>query len=139
MNVVRAFAEYLQGAGVATLGQNLFISRVPSSKKLREENIDPNRIFWLKAGGGSPVSKSVNGSSTKNHVIEIYLRDLEGNAVNETLQELGDDLSCAGCVTLEGYDVVEVDTNGPWSDQDLDDEERTVGLLQVTITIHKEC
>jgi hypothetical protein len=139
MNVVRAFAQYLGDAGVATLGRNLFISRVPSSKKLRDEGIDPNRIFWLKAGGGSPVSKSVNGSSTKNYIIEIYLRDLEADDVNETLQELGDDLSCAGCVTLEGYDVMEVGTNGPWSDQDLDNEERTVGLLQVTITIHKEC
>jgi hypothetical protein len=133
MNVVRAFAEYLQGTGVATLGQDLFISRAPSSNKV------PDRIFWLKAAGGPPPKKSVSGSSTKPYVIEIYHRDVNTEGVHEVLQELGDDLSCAGCVTLQDYNVTEVQASGPWTDQDLDNEERTVGLLQVTITIHKEC
>lgn len=133
MNVVRAFADYLQSAGVATLGQDLFISRAPSSNKATD------RIFWLKAGGGPVLRKSVNGSTRKNYVIEIYHRGVNTEGIHETLQELGEDLTCAGCVTLAGYDVVEVATNGPWTDQDLDNEERTVGLLQATITIHKEC
>jgi hypothetical protein len=133
MNVVRAFANYLQATDVATLGQDLFISRAPSSNQV----ID--RIFWLKAGGGSTVSKTVDGSTTKQYIIEIYHRDVNTEGVHETLQELGEDLSCAGCVTLEDYDVLEVATNGPWTDQDLDNEEREVGLLQATITIRKEC
>lgn len=139
MNVVRAFANYLQSAGVATLGQDLFISRAPSSKKLRDMGLNPNRIFWIKSGGGGPGTKTVNGSSRKPYVIEIYHRDVNTDGVHDVLQELGEDLSCAGCVTLEGYDVDEIETNGPWTDQDLDNEERDVGLLQITITIHKEC
>lgn len=133
MNVVRAFANYLQDSDVATLGQDLFISRAPSSNK----TID--RIFWLKANGGSQISRSVNGSAQNNHVISVYHRDTDSESVYETLQELGEDLTCTGCLTLENYDVIQTVINGPWTDQDLDNEERTVGLMQVTITIRKEC
>lgn len=133
MNIVRAFANYLEASDVATLGQDLFISRAPSSNKV----ID--RIFWIKANGGTQLSRTINGSVIQNHVIEVYHRDVNTEAVYETLQELGDDLSCAGCLTLEDYDVVEAVVNGPWTDQDLDNEERLVGLMQVTITIRKDC
>lgn len=133
MNVVRAFAEYLQGIGVATLGQDLFISRAPSSNNV------PPRIFWVKAAGGTSLPRMVNGSSQKTSVIELNHRDVRTEGVYDTLQSLGDDLTCAGCLTLEGYQVTDVSVEGPWTDQDLDDEERDVGLLQITITIYKEC
>lgn len=138
MNVVRAFANYLQDSDVATLGQDLFISRAPSSNRTIDgQPID--RIFWLKANGGSQVLRTINGSAQNNHVISIYHRDVDSEGVYETLQELGEDLTCAGCLTLESYDVIQTVINGPWTDQDLDNEERTVGLLQVTITIGKDC
>ena len=133
MNVARAFASYLQDTGVATLGQDLFISRAPLSTEV------PSRIFWLKASGGTEVAKSVNGRAQRQHLIEVYHRDTDTAAVYDVMQELSDDLTCAGCLTLEGYEVLEVSTSGPFTDQDLDDEERTVGLLQVRITIRKEC
>jgi hypothetical protein len=133
MNVTRALANYLQSISVGTFGTDIFISRAPSSDKV------PDSIFWLKATGGSLLKKAVNGSSQRNYVIEIYHRDVNTESVYETLQGLGEDLTCAGCVTLESYDVVEIVTNGPWTDQDLDNEERTVGLLQATITIMEEC
>lgn len=133
MNIVRSFAEYLQGVNVAILGNDLFISRAPSSSNV------PDRIFWLKAAGGPPVQRSVNGGSRQSRVIELYHRDVKAEGVYETMQEIADDITCAGCVTLSGYDVIEVQTSGPWTDQDLDNEERQVGLLQITITTHKEC
>lgn len=133
MNVTRAFANYLEAAGVATLGQDLFISRAPSSLRATD------RLFWIKSNGGGTEERSVNGGSIKDYAVEVRLRDVDAEDVYETLQELGEDVTCAGCVTLEGYDVQKIKTNGPWTDQDLDNEERTVGLLQVTITIHKEC
>lgn len=132
MNVTHAFAEYLEGAGLATLGTDMFISRAPSSTKAG------NRVFWLKAAGGSTPIRSVNGTPRVEHVIEIYHRDVAGEGVYETLQSLGDLLSDAGCVPLSGYNVMSISTNGPWADQDLDDEEREVGMIQATIIVHKE-
>lgn len=133
MNVVRAFADYLHSVGIATLGTDLFISRAPSSNKTGD------RIFWLKANGGNQDARSVNGSTTQNYIIEVYHRDVSTEGVYETLQELGEDLACAGCLTLASYDVIQAVINGPWTDQDLDDEERTVGLMQVTITVRQGC
>lgn len=140
MNVLRAFANYLQTTGVATLGQDLFISRAPSSTA-KAVNGSPvsDRIFWLKSAGGTTISKAVTGSTQKNYLIELYLRDVNTEGVHETMQDLGEDLSCTGCVTLENYDVVSVSVNGPWTDQDMDNEERDVGLLQITVLINKEC
>lgn len=133
MNVVRAFANYLEDAGVATLGTDLFISRAPSSLTTG------NRIFWLKATGGGEVSRAITGSAERQYVIEVYHRDTSTEGVYETMQQLGDDLVCAGCLTLEGYDVEDVRTNGPFADQDLDNEERTVALLQVTVSVRNTC
>lgn len=131
MNVVRSFADYLVGIDVATLGQDLFISRAPSSNKVGD------RIFWLKSGGGTTLSRAVNGSVMQQYIIEIYHRDVNTEGVHETLQGLGDDLSVPGFVTLEDYDLVKLAIDGPWIDQDLDKEERDVGLLRATLTVHK--
>lgn len=130
MNVVRAFANYLTNIGIGTFGQDLFISRAPA---------EPNRIFWLKANGGSSVARSVTGQDQKAYVIEVFHRDTNTEAVYEAMQELADDITCAGCLALEGYEVVSVSINGPFTDQDLDNEERTVGFMQITLTIYKEC
>lgn len=133
MNLVRAFAQYLESIGVATLGQDLFISRAPSS------NNAPDRIFWVKAAGGTSLPSTVNGSTQRTSVLELYHRDVRTEGVYDTMQTLGDDLTCSGCLTLEGYQVTDVSVDGPWTDQDLDNEERDVGLLQITITTYKEC
>lgn len=131
MNVARAFADYLATVKSLTLGQNLFISRVPSSNQVGNRT-----VWWIKANGGTVVSRGVQGSAVRQYLIEIYCRDVSAEGLYETLQALGDSLTTAGCMTLAGYDVIHVDTNGPWTDQDLDSEERTVGLLQVKLTIN---
>lgn len=139
MNIVTAFAGYLESTDVATLGQDLFTSRAPSSKTLKQANLNPDRIFWVKPAPGAPPERSVNGPQRQFYGIELYLRDLSANDVNETLQSLSDSLSCSGCVQITGYDVLRIEVEGPWTDQDLDNEERTVGLLQLTIIVNKEC
>lgn len=139
MTLVTAFADYLQSIGVATRGEDLFTSRAPSSKALDIAGHNANRIFWVKSAPGAPPERSVNGPQRQFHGIDLYHRDLSADAVDETLQMLSDKLSCPGCVHIPGFDVLEIEVEGPWSDQDLDNEERTVGLLQLTITTEKEC
>lgn len=131
MTVSQAFAAYLASTQGLTLGQNLFISRVPSSNKVS----DP--VFWIKSYGGPLLSRSIQGRASKQYVIEVYFRAYGAETVDETLQALGEALTPKN-ITLAGYDLQDADTNGPWTDQDLDDEERTVGLLQVKLLINEE-
>jgi hypothetical protein len=135
MNVARSFAQYLEDSGVATFGQDLFISRAPTSNdRDTSGSTVPQNIWWLVANGGSPDSRLL-----RNYSLNVYYRDRSADAVYEKLQKLEEDITCEGCLTLEGYEVVEVVSSGFFADQDIDSEDRTVGLLQVNIKVYKEC
>lgn len=134
MNIASSFAEYMESTDVATIGQDLYIARAPSSNT---ENVDgdpiPQNIWWLVANGGFKRGK------LDVYSLNIYYRDRNALCVYDKLQQLSDAITCAGCLELTGFEVVEVETTGFHSDQDIDNEERTVGLLQVEITTYKEC
>lgn len=129
MNIVHDLAQYLQDQGVATLGQDMFISRAPT-----EERVD-NNIYWLKANGG------VQDNKFDVYSVQIYYRDINPQCVYDNLQTVSDLLTCnSNCFELTNFDIVSVEAVGFHSDQDLDNEKRTVGLLQVNITTYKgEC
>jgi hypothetical protein len=134
MNIVQSLAAFLQSSGVATQGKNLFISRAPASGELDTDGQQiPQNIWWLKSGGPQ-------GRQGKFFVkpVDIYYRDRNANNVYDLLSDLEETLTCAGCVTLDGFDVVQIEGTGMFSDQDLDDEERTVGLLQINVIIFKK-
>lgn len=131
MTVAKAFANYLVAANGLTLGTNLFISRVPSSNQAS----DP--VWWLKQSGGQVVSRTTQGGALKQYLIEVNMRAYGGEAVDEALQALGDSLTTS-FVTFDEYDLYQIEPNGPWTDQDLDNEERSVGLLQVKVIINEE-
>lgn len=132
MTVSRAFANYLQSIGVGTLGTNLFLSRWPSSNKIA----DPS--FLIKEAPGQLVKRTIQGQAINRYLIELYMRAYGGGTVDETLQSLRGQLTTSA-VTLESYTLYSnPETNGPWADQDLDDEERTVGLLQIKFVILEE-
>jgi hypothetical protein len=137
MNLIRAFAAYMEASGVATYDKDLFISRAPSSNTFDQDGDEiPQNIWWLKAAGGSqpanPNFRGQLGTST----IEVYYRDRDPEIVYDKLTELAADLSCNGCLALDGFEVVGVTTTGPFVDQDVDAENRMVGLLQVNITTY---
>lgn len=98
----------------------------------------PDSIWWLKAEGGTHVGFSVDGIPTQTNVIGCYFRHRSAKEVYDTLEALRDTVTTAGCFTLDGYQVVEIPTTfGPFNDEDIDDEDRTVGYIQVTITTRK--
>lgn len=132
MTVIQAFAAYLQSVDVATLGQNLFISRAPSSNKVA----DP--IFWVHEAPAQLIGRTVQGRPINQYVIDLHMRSYDGQTVDETLSALRSVVTSPD-LTLSGYTLSEhPETSGPWSDEDFDNEERTVGLLQVNLKVIEE-
>lgn len=134
MNIVKSLVDYLEDSGVATFGQDMFVSRAPSSNTKATNSADiPQNLWWLVSSGGS------RDGLLDTYNVDIHYRDRDAECVYEKLQSLRDNLTCAGCVELEGFEVVSIEVTGFFTDQDIDDEERTVGLLQVTITAYQSC
>ena len=133
MNLIETFGDWLIEQSVMTSGQ-LYISRVPSGPNA------PDTLWWLKAEGGADLSRYVTGESIQNTVIGVYYRDTDPQAVYNRLEALRNLVVCAGCLTLEGYTIKETPTTqGPFTDQDLDNEEREVGTLKVVLTTSRSC
>ncbi len=132
MNVSQSFAEYLENVGIATLGQNLFIGQAPSTNKV------PDSIYWIVVTGGSPT-KTVTGGASKEYTISVYMRSRDYREVYQSMQELEVLLNCDACTELTGYETLDITAAVLSIDDDLDSEDRKVGVLQATITTYKSC
>lgn len=129
-NIVEAFRDWMETESLATPGQDLFISKAPTG----------TTAYWLVASGGNTGVRYPNGGGITDTTISVYYRDPEPKNVYDNLEALRDSVECAGCLELEGYTVVSIYTTGPFADQDLDSEDRTVGLLEITLSLKKkEC
>jgi hypothetical protein len=133
MTIVESFANYLSDLLDVTRGVDLFVSDAPSSAKAL------NSLWWIVAFGGAPVTRNVDGGLSKSYQVQVFYRSRSNKDVYDQMFALEESLNCAGCVQLEGYDVLEVSTNTFPTDDDIDSEGRKVGLLQITISIFKEC
>ncbi len=133
MNIAETFATYLQTLGIATLGQTLFVGNAPSSNRVSDS------IYWIVESGGSPLSQNKTGETIKSTTLEIYYRDINYKNVYDKLNSLEDSLTCSGCVQLNGFDIIKIDVVSYPIDQDLDNESRKIGMLQVNLVSYKEC
>lgn len=134
MNIAEAFADFMESSlGIATLGQDLFIGEAPDS------NVSPDALYWITTSGGNPVNKMHSGEVLKQYTINVFYRDTTEEAVYNELQSLEESVNCNGCTQLEGYETVDIEATTFPVDDDLDSEDRKVGLLQVTLTTYKEC
>lgn len=133
MNLAEAFATYLATLTGSTLGQTLFIGEAPSSDKVADA------IWWIVENGGSVISKNSTGEARKSYQIEVYYRNRDYKAVKDGLYALEEDLNCDGCSQISGYDTIDIEATTFPIDNDLDSEDRKIGLLQVNITTYKEC
>jgi hypothetical protein len=132
MNIAEAFVELLEDLGIGTFGQDIFIGQAPSSNKV------PDSIWWVISSGGSPA-RIASGESIKTYHVEIYCRNRDYKLVYDDLHSLEEQLNCDNCVELDGFDTVKAEAEVLSIDDDLDAEDRKVGLLQVTLTTYKEC
>lgn len=131
--IIDSFAEMLENMGVATRGQDLFIGNAPSSNKV------PDSIWWLVQSGGDKEINLSSGEALKNYRVEVYCRNRNEKVVRDALFQLEEDLNCDGCTQLDGYETVDVEAITFPVSQDIDDEDRSIGLLQVNLKIYKEC
>lgn len=133
MNLVEAFATHLATLTGTTLGQTLFIGEAPSSDKVADS------IWWVVDNGGGVLNKNATGEARKNYQISIFYRNRNYKAVKDALFTLEESLNCDGCTQLSGYDTIDIEAITFPIDNDLDSEDRKIGLLQANITTYKEC
>lgn len=132
-NIADAFATFLENNTTATLGQDLFISNAPSS------NQTTNDLWWITLSGGSKVQTLPTGEPIKAYTINVYRRHRSYQQVYDDLTALEELLNCDGCTQLTGFDTLDIEANLLSVDNDLDSEDRKIGLLQATINTIKEC
>ncbi len=133
MTIAESFVDYLEEKGVGTFGQNIFIGEAPMTNKVT----DP--IWWVIESGGSKLVKAMTGESIKQYTLNLYRRDRDYKLLSQTLFDLGEELSCSNCVQLQDFETVEIEVTSFPIDQDLDSEDRKIGLLQINIKTYKEC
>lgn len=133
MTVFQAFINFLEEQGCGVFGQNIYAYRVPNSKKTQTE------LYYLIPSGGSPVRRTSTGKAIKLYQILIYFRSNSAEKVDNTLNELEKLLNCAGCVELEGFELVDIQATSFPTDQDLDSENRMVGMIQCQLQVYDGC
>jgi len=133
MSLVETFRDWCVTNATTIGSDQAFVSRAPSSNRTNDA------IWWFRAAGGSQTGRTIDGRSLSQKVIEIYYRNADALTVADKLDLLASEITCHGCLELDGYVVISVEATGPFTDQDLDSEERTVGLLQITIEVYEDC
>ncbi len=130
--VSEAFVEYLEGQNYGTFGTDLFISQVPSNA--------PDSTLWVITSGGSPIQRLATGEMLKQYFISVFYRSNSAQDVEKKMFALEELLNCTQCVELTGFEVQDITAQNFGSDEDIDNEERRVGMLQANIKIYKkEC
>ena len=133
MTITESFVKLLEDKGYGILGQNIFLWRVPNSLKT------PTELFYIIPSGGSVIRTSPTGNKIKMYQFLIYFRSNSAKRVDEVLSQVDDELSCAGCVKLEDFELVDITVSGLPADQDADSENRMVGMVQVQLEVYKNC
>lgn len=133
MTMIQSFAKLLQDKGYGIPGQNIFLFRVPNSKKTETE------VLWLIPTGGTPMNRNRTGELIKSYQVLIYFRSESARRVDTVLNELESMLNCAQCVSLEGFELVDIWATQLPTDQDLDTENRMVGSISCQLQIYKSC
>lgn len=133
MTISESLVKLLENKGFGVFGQNIFLYRVPNSLKTATE------LFWIIPSGGTVTRAYPNGDKNKLYQFLIYFRSNKAQRVDKVLNEMEEFFNCAGCVKLEGFELVNISTSSFPADQDLDSENRMVGLLQVQVEVYGTC
>lgn len=129
MNVIKDFTDYISSSGFGTFGDDLFIGGAPLNA--------PSTCWWVVSSGGSSVQENKTGERKNDYVIDVFYRNTDTEEVYEQLQALSDVLNSATCIELDNYILIGAECTTFPADRDLDSEERTIGVLQVTLTIYQ--
>ena len=133
MTLSQSFVKFLEEKGYGVFGQNIYLYRVPNSKKTETE------VLWLIPTGGYPASVNKTGELIKAYQMLIYFRSNSACKVDGVLSDLEQTLNCSQCVSLEGFELVGIRATQLPADQDLDSENRMVGSITCQLEVYKSC
>lgn len=133
MTISQSFVKFLEEKGYGVFGQNIYLYRVPNSKKTETE------VLWVIPMGGYPSSRNRTGELVKAYQMTIYYRSNSAKKVDEVLNDLEQTLNCSQCVNLEGFELVSIGATQLPTDQDLDSENRMVGTISCQLEVYKSC
>ena len=133
MTLSQSFVKFLEDKGYVMFGQNIYLYRVPNSKKTETE------VLWLIPMGGYPSSRNKTGEMIKAYQIQIYYRSNSAKKVDEVLNDLEQTLNCSSWVDLENFELVSIGATQLPADQDIDSENRMVGTISCQLEVYKSC
>lgn len=128
MNITKSFIQFMEDEGFGTFGTDIFIGGAPLEA--------PDPCWWVLSSGGTNTIKTHTGEKVKNYTINVFYRNTDAEDVYETLQTFEEDVNSAGCIQLDTYDTIEMEALLYPTDQDIDLEDRTVGVVEVAITVY---
>jgi len=129
MNIAKSFVEYMEDLGMGTFATDIFIGNIA---------IDAvDKAWWVVSSGGATLSKNNTGERIKNYTLSVFYRNTDAEDVYEQMQEFEEEINSKGCIQLDGYDTIEMEALVFPTDQDLDNEDRVVGLLQVKVSVYQ--
>ena len=128
--VGEAFVSFLQNKGIGTFNVNLFLGQLPLEA--------PDDAWLVVVNGGNPEMVTLDGGMLKIYTFNIYHRSLAGKKIERELFSLEEDLNCATCVNLEGFETIYSRATNFAQDVDLENENRRIGLLQAQVRLFKQ-
>lgn len=128
--VGEAFIDFLQGQGIGTYGTDLFLGEMPMNS--------PDDAWLVVVSGGNPDVVTLDGAMIKLYTFNIYHRSLAGKDIERELFSLEESLNRASCVQLSGFETIYSRATQFAQDNDIEKENRRIGLLQAQIRLFKQ-
>lgn len=125
-----AFAKFLTDKGLGVFGENIYLGQLPLEA--------PDSAWLVVVSGGNPDVVTLDGAMIKLYTFSIYRRSLSGKEIEEDLFSLEEDLNCASCVHLEGFEIIYTRATQFAQDLDLENQNRRIGLLQAQVRLFKK-
>lgn len=129
MNIAKSFVDYMEDLSMGIFGSTIYINSVPQEA--------PDAVWWVVKSGGSPIRKNSTGERVKDYNLSVYYRDTDAEQVYELMQDFEEEINSKSCIQLDGYDTIEMEASIFTADQDLDNEDRIVGLMNVRISVYQ--
>lgn len=128
--VGEAFVKFLEQNDTGTFNDNLFLGMLPLDA--------PDEAWLVVVSGGSPDVVTADGGMIKLYTFNIYRRSLAGKEIERQLFSLEEKLNCSSCVNLDGFETIYSRATQFAQDDDLENENRRIGMLQAQVRLFKQ-
>lgn len=128
MNIVRSFVTFMEDQGFGTFGTDIFIGGFPVES--------PDACFSLQSSSGNLEKKNITNENMEVMNIDIFYRSADEENLYETLEALKTIINSDACTQLDGYDTIDMECIVFPTDRDLENEDRSLGLIQASVRVY---